>query len=186
MLSTKCGKIIKMDNEEKTISSEVVFDGKVIHVRKDKVLCPNGKESFREIVDHHGGVGVLAFLDGKIPLVRQFRYASKETLYEMPAGKLEKGEDPSEGGKRELEEEVGYQAGTFEYLGRMYPTCGYTNEIIYLYKAENLRKTHTNLDEDEFVEVNWFTLDEIKKMVMEGKIVDAKTICALYLLENKN
>ena len=173
-----------MDNEEKTISSEVVFDGKVIHVRKDKVLCPNGKESFREIVDHHGGVGVLAFHEGKIALVKQFRYAYKEELYEMPAGKLEKGEDPSEGGRRELEEEVGYVADKYEYLGKMYPSCGYTNEIIYLYKAENLRKTHTHLDEDEFVEVYWFTLDEIKKMVKSGQIVDAKTICALYLLDS--
>lgn len=173
-----------MDNEEKTISSEVVFDVKVIHVRKDKVLCPNGKESFREIVDHHGGVGVLAFHEGKIALVKQFRYAYKEELYEMPAGKLEKGEDPSEGGRRELEEEVGYVADKYEYLGKMYPSCGYTNEIIYLYKAENLRKTHTHLDEDEFVEVYWFTLDEIKKMVKSGQIVDAKTICALYLLDS--
>ncbi len=173
-----------MNNEEKTISSEVVFDGKVIHVRKDKVLCPNGKESFREIVDHHGGVGVLAFHEGKIVLVKQFRYAYKEELYEMPAGKLEKGEDPSEGGRRELEEEVGYVADKYEYLGKMYPSCGYTNEIIYLYKAENLRKTHTHLDEDEFVEVYWFTLEEIKKMVKSGQIVDAKTICALYLLDS--
>ena len=175
-----------MNNEEKTLESEVVFDGKVIHVRKDKVFCPNGKESFREIVDHHGGVGVLAFLDDKIALVKQFRYAYKEELYEMPAGKLEKGEDPAEGGRRELEEEVGYISDKFEYLGRMYPSCGYTNEIIYLFKAENLRKTHTNLDEDEFLSVEWFSLEEIKKMVVSGQIVDAKTICALYLLDNKN
>ena len=175
-----------MNNEEKTLESEVVFDGKVIHVRKDTVLCPNGKESFREIVDHHGGVGVLAFLEGKIALVKQFRYAYKEVLYEMPAGKLEKGEDPAEGGRRELEEEVGYVADKYEYLGKMYPSCGYTNEIIYLFKAENLRKTHTHLDEDEFLSVEWFSLDEIKKMVVSGQIVDAKTICALYLLDNKN
>ena len=175
-----------MNNEEKTLESQVVFDGKVIHVRKDKVLCPNGKESFREIVDHHGGVGVLAFLEGKIALVKQFRYAYKEELYEMPAGKLEKGEDPAEGGRRELEEEVGYVADKYEYLGKMYPSCGYTNEIIYLYKAENLRKTHTHLDDDEFLSVEWFSLEEIKKMVVSGQIVDAKTICALYLLENKN
>ena len=174
-----------MNNEEKTISSDVIYDGKVIHVRKDKVLCPNGNESFREIVDHHGGVGVLAMHKGKIALVKQFRYAYKETLYEMPAGKLEKDEDPLEGGKRELEEEVGYHADNLIYLGRMYPSCGYTNEIIYLYKAENMRKTHTNLDEDEFLDVEWFSLEEIKKMVNEGKIVDAKTICALYFLENK-
>ena len=175
-----------MNNEEKTLESEVVFDGKVIHVRKDKVLCPNGKESFREIVDHHGGVGVLAFLEGKIALVKQFRYAYKEELYEMPAGKLEKGEDPAEGGRRELEEEVGYISEKFEYLGRMYPSCGYTNEIIYLFKAENLHKTHTHLDDDEFLSVEWFSLEEIKKMVVDGKIVDAKTICALFFLENKN
>ena len=173
-----------MDKQEKTISSEVIYDGKVIHVRKDKVLCPNGKESYREIVDHHGGVGVLAFLEGKIALVKQYRYAYQEELYEMPAGKLEKDEDPSEGGKRELEEEVGYVADKFVYLGKMYPSCGYTNEIIYLYKAENLRKTHTHLDEDEFVEVFWFSLEEIKKMVKSGQIVDAKTICALYLLDS--
>ena len=173
-----------MDNIEKKLDSELIYDGKVIHVRRDKVLCPNGKESYREIVDHHGGVGVLAFLEGKIALVKQYRYAYEEQLYEMPAGKLEKGEDPAEGGRRELEEEVGYVAEKYEYLGKMYPSCGYTNEIIYLYKAENLRKTHTHLDEDEFVEVYWFTIDEIKKMVKEGAIVDAKTICALYLLDS--
>lgn len=173
-----------MDNIEKKLDSELIYDGKVIHVRKDKVLCPNGKESYREIVDHHGGVGVLAFLDGKIALVKQYRYAYQEELYEMPAGKLEKDEDPLEGGRRELEEEVGYKTDNMVYLGRMYPSCGYTNEIIYLYKAENLRKTHTHLDEDEFVEVYWFSLEEIKKMVKSGQIVDAKTICALYLLDS--
>ena len=173
-----------MDNEEKTVSSEIIYDGKVVHLRKDKVLCPNGKESYREIVDHNGGVGIVAFLEDKIALVKQFRYAYKSTLYEIPAGKLEKGEEPLNAGIRELEEEVGYKTNNFNYLGKMYPSCGYTNEIIYLYKAENLHKTAMKLDEDEFLEVEWFTLEEIKKMVKEGLIVDAKTICALYLLDS--
>ena len=167
MLITNCVKIKKMDNKEKTINSEVIYDGKVIRVRKDKVLCPNGLESYREIVDHHGGVGILAFLDSKVALVKQYRYAYDEVLYEM------------------LEEEIGYKAESLTYLGKMYPSCGYTNEIINLYKADKLVKSHRHLDDDEFLDVYWFSLKEIKKMVTEGVIKDAKTICALYLLDNK-
>ena len=185
MLITNCVKIKKMDNKEKTINSEVIYDGKVIRVRKDKVLCPNGLESYREIVDHHGGVGILAFLDSKVALVKQYRYAYDEVLYEMPAGKLEKGEQPYDAGMRELEEEIGYKAESLTYLGKMYPSCGYTNEIINLYKADKLVKSHRHLDDDEFLDVYWFSLKEIKKMVTEGVIKDAKTICALYLLDNK-
>lgn len=173
-----------MDKIEKQIESEVVFDGKVIHVRKDKVLCPNGNYSYREIIDHRGGVGVLAFVENKIILVKQFRYSYNEEIYEIPAGKIEINEDPYNTGLRELEEETGYHVDKLTHLGDIYPSCGYTNEIIHLYLAKNLTKTHTHFDEDEELETFLFDYEEVLKMIKEGKIKDAKTICALQYYQN--
>ncbi|MCR5232201.1 MAG: NUDIX hydrolase [Acholeplasmatales bacterium] len=166
--------------EEKKIDGKVIYDGKIIKVFKDRVLCPNGNESFREIVHHNGGAGVLLINDKEeILLVKQFRYAYKEELYEIPAGKLELNEDPYYAALRELEEETGNQANELEYLGKIYPTCGYSDEVIYLYLARNTKVTKTNFDEDEFIESNFYPLDVVKKMIKDGKIKDAKTICAL-------
>ena len=173
-----------MDKKEVQVESEVIYDGKVIHVRKDKVLCPNGNYSYREIVDHHGGVGILAFVDNKVILIKQFRYAYNEEVYEIPAGKIEVNEAPEITGKRELEEETGYHVDKLVHLGNIYPSCGYTNEVIYLYLAKDLKKKETHFDDDENIDTFLVDYEEVLKMVKEGKIKDAKTICALQYYQN--
>lgn len=173
-----------MDKKEIQLESEVIFDGHVIHVRKDKVLCPNGQESYREIVDHRGGVAVLALIDNKVVMVKQFRYAYGEELYEIPAGKIEPNEDPYITGKREIEEETGYHVEELIHLGNIYPSCGYTNEIIHLYFAKNLVKKETHFDEDENIDTFLIEYDEVLRMIKDGTIKDAKTICAIQYYQN--
>ena len=177
-----------MDMREKKISGEVIFDGKVVKLEKDKVLCPNGNESIREIVRHPGGAAILAITDNnEVILERQFRYSYDEVIYEIPAGKLEKGEDPYFAALREFEEETGNKTDRLESLGECYPTCGYSSEIIYLYLANNFCKTHTHFDDDEIIELECIPLDEVIKMIEDGRIKDAKTIVAIsrYLIRNK-
>ena len=169
-----------MKKEEKTIKSNVIYDGKILRLNCDDVLCSNGVVAKREIVHHHGGVCVLAFVEDKIAMVKQFRYAYGEELFELPAGKLEPNEDSCVAGLRELEEEVGLKAESLSDLGAMYPSCGYTNEIIYLYKANNVTKTPRHLDVDEDIDVYCFSLDEVVKMIMNNEIKDAKTICLMF------
>ena len=168
-----------MKKEEKTIKENVIYNGKILRLNRDDVSLPNGGTSIREIVHHHGGVCILAFVDGKVPMVKQFRYAFKKEMLELPAGKLEQGEDPYSAGIRELEEETGYKAESLTDLGYMYPSCGYTNEIIYLFKANNLTKTKMHLDIDENIEVCYFSMDEIIDMINHNEINDAKTICLI-------
>ncbi len=171
---------------EKRLSGETIFEGHVVKLVKDKVLCPNGNESFREIVRHNGGAAVLCINENEeILLVKQFRYAYDEVMYEIPAGKLEKNEDPLLAAKRELEEETGNKAESLDFLGAIYPTCGYSSEIIYLYLARNCKKSHTHFDEDEVIESKFYKLDDVKNMILNGEIKDAKTICALsyYLMK---
>ncbi len=178
-----------MEFTEKKIDGEVIYDGKVLKLIKDKVLCPGDVVSYREIILHHGGAAILAINeDKKIFLVKQFRYAYNELLYEIPAGKLEKDEDPYDAAMRELEEETGNRADNLEYLGVIYPSCGYTSEKIHLYLATKFVKTHTNFDKDENIETYLFSLDEVKKMILNGEIKDAKTICAInyYMLKYEN
>ena len=175
-----------MKKEEKTIKSNVVYDGKILRLNCDEVSLPNGGTSIREIIHHHGGVCILAFYNGKVPMVRQYRYSYQKEMYELPAGKLEKGEDSYQAGLRELEEETGLTAESLESYGFMYPSCGYTNEIIYLYKANNITKTQMHLDDDENIDVHYFSLDEIVEMIMKNEINDAKTIClVLKYLQNR-
>ena len=168
-----------MDKKEKTLSSTTIYKGKILSLRKDEVLCPNGNKSYREIVDHHGGAGILAFIDNKVILIKQYRYAYDEILYEIPAGKLEKDEDPLNAAQRELLEETGYYSSNIKHLGDIYPTCGYSNEIIHIYLAKDLKKQERHLDDDEFIDVYYFDIEEVKSLIKEGKIKDAKTICAI-------
>lgn len=168
-----------MKKEEKTIKQNLVFDGKVLHVFNDEIEACNGIKTTREIIHHNGGVCVLAVVDNKIPLVKQFRYAYKKEIYELPAGKLEKNENPYDAGIRELEEEVGLKAESLTDCGYMYPSPGYTDEIIHLYIANNVTKTHTHFDEDENIEVNYFSLEKIMEMIANNEINDAKTICLI-------
>lgn len=171
--------MLKKNNVEETVSETVIYDGKIIKVNRDEVRCPNGRIAKREIVHHRGGVCILCEVDEKIALVSQFRYAYKKDILELPAGKLEIGENPYDAGMREIEEEIGYKAESLIDMGQMYPTCGYSDEIIYLYAAKNPCKTHTNFDEDEFLELKWYTKEELKSMVLNGEIKDAKTIVIL-------
>ena len=169
-----------MDLTEKTLSSEKIFDGKILHIRRDAIRLPNGQEALREVVDHPGGVCVVA-LDGqnRVLLVRQFRYPYMKILREIPAGKLEYGEDPREAAIRELREETGAVAGRFQSLGELYPSPGYCGEIIHMYLAQDLSFGETDLDEDEFLTLERVPFDELVKEVLDGGIRDAKTMAAV-------
>ncbi len=166
--------------KEKKISGEVIYEGKIITVIRDKVLCPNGSESYREVVQNTGGAAILVVRDNKVLLERQFRYPFDTVLYEIPAGKLEENEDALEAAKRELEEETGLIANTMVSLGEMYPTVGFCNEVIKLYLTTDVKDGNLNLDPDEVIDVEFVELDKVNEMIMNNEIVDAKTICALY------
>lgn len=172
-----------MDLNEKTLSGEVVYDGKIITVHKDRVELVSGKTSFREVVEHSGGVVILAICkkDGveKVLMVKQFRYPLKEALLELPAGKLEKNENPFEAAKRELKEETGYIAKNWQDLGYVFTSPGYSDEKLYLYKAANLEFVGECPDDGEILIEYEYTIDEIKNMIKNNEITDAKTICAV-------
>ncbi|MEG1256360.1 NUDIX hydrolase [Clostridium sp.] len=169
-----------MELLEKTISEEYKFKGTMINLKVQKVELPNGRFSSREIVEHPGGVAIVAYLDEEtLILVEQYRKPVDRILLEIPAGKLERGEDSRICGIRELEEETGYKAETFEYLGKIVTTPGFSNEYIYFYKATNLYKGEFNMDEDEFINIKTYKINEIKEMIKNGEIVDGKTIAAL-------
>ena len=166
---------------EKKMDSQTIFQGKIITVYKDKVKCPNEKIATREIVRHHVGVGILATVDDKIILVKQFRYAYNQDTIEIPAGKLEYNEDSNLAGARELEEETGYSAKKLVPITQIYPTPGYCDEIIHLYEAKDVYKVENPLagDEDEFINVLFIPIDEAYQMVIDQKIKDSKTIIAI-------
>ena len=169
-----------MEMMENKISGETVFDGKIMHVRRDIVELSDGSEAFREVVDHSGGVCVLALDDeGRVLTVRQFRYPFERVLQEIPAGKLERGEDPDEAAARELREETGAVAGRMERLGEIYPTPAYCGEIIRMYLARDLVFGENDLDEGEFLDVERVPFDELVEKVLAGEIRDAKTVAAV-------
>ena len=168
-----------MDFEEKTINKNYLFKGKILNLRRDDVLLPNGKTASREMVEHSGGSAILCEKDNKILLVKQFRYPYKQELYELPAGKLNPGEDPAVTAIRELEEEGGVKAERVVKMFDVYPTPAYTNEIIRIYRAEGITDTAIHLDEDEFLTGEWIEKDKLKSMINNGEIKDAKTLIAL-------
>lgn len=162
-------------NEEK-ISSQKIYQGRILSLTNDTVRLENGNEAQREVVHHSGGVCVVPIDDDdNVYLVRQFRYPHGKVLLEIPAGKLEEGEDHRECGLRELAEEIGAKPESFEYLGEIFPTTAYLTEIIHLYCAKGLRFTGQKLDEDEFLDVVKMSASEARRMVMAGEIPDAKT-----------
>ena len=175
---------------EKTLSSETLFEGRVITLTKDTALLENGKTATREVVHHHGGACILPyFADGTICMVRQFRYPHHCVTLEVPAGKLEQGEEPLTCGIRELWEETGTRAESMEYLGSLFPTPAYDTEVIHMYLAKGLQVGGSQkLDPDEFVDVERIDLREAVNMVLRNEIQDAKTQIALmktYLLEQQ-
>lgn len=169
-----------MELYEKKLCSRQIFDGKVVKLYVDTVELPNGKEAIREIVRHPGAVCVVPVTDdNQVVMVRQFRYPFNEVLLEIPAGKLEKGEDPLDAVKRELEEESGAVAGNIQHIGELYTTVAIFDEKIQIYLATDLTFKDSHPDEDEFVEVTKIPLDTLVNMVMNGEIKDAKTQIAI-------
>ena len=176
-----------MQLEEKTVRKNYIYRGKIINVRCDDAELPNGRPCRREIVEHPGGACVLCVKDGKVALVKQFRYAYGEAIYEIPAGKLNEGEDPMLAAERELGEETGMIADELVLRFVLYPTPGYTNEKIFIYEALGVREGKQHLDEGEFLNVEFVPIEVALEMVENGAICDAKTIVALqrYALEHK-
>lgn len=165
---------------ETTLDSTVLYDGKIIRVEKDRVLLEDGTEAIREVVRHPGGVCVLAVTDAEeILVVRQFRYPYKEVTMELPAGKLEYGENPEECGRRELLEECGCTPEHFTYLGKLYPTTAYNTEVIRIYLAEGLHFGDQSLDAEEFLDVERIPFAEALSMVLNDEIPDSKTQIAI-------
>ena len=176
-----------MKLEEKTLSSQIVYDGKIMTVRRDEVEVADGHKSFREVVEHSGGVTIVAIKGDSILFVKQFRYPIKQVMLELPAGKLEKGEDPNEACERELEEETGYRAKHWTSLGYIYTSIGFCDEKLYLYLAQDLEFVGEHPDDGEILENYEYKITEVEKMIADGRICDAKTICAIHraLLEIK-
>ena len=169
-----------MAHFEKTIESREIFQGKILNLQLDRVELEDGTISRREIVRHPGGAAILPLDgDGQVTLVRQYRYALGQELLEIPAGKLEYGEDPKAAAIRELEEECGLIAGQVTDLGCLYPSVGYDDEIIYLYLARDLHATEARPDEGEFVSLEKYPLERLVEMVLAGEIHDAKTVTAI-------
>lgn len=172
--------MIKLDLNEQTVDTSYVFEGRIIKVKKDKVLLPSGHTSTREVVEHNGGVCVLPIdNDGNVYFVKQFRYPYKQVVTEIPAGKREGDENPLDCGIRELKEEIGASADEVISLGFMYPSPGYCGEIIWMYLAKGLKFGAQKLDEDEFLNVEKIPLERAIEMVMNNEIHDAKTQIAL-------
>ena len=169
-----------MELWEKTLESRQIFEGRVLKVRLDQVELPNGATSGREIVDHPGGVAILALDENNNVLtVTQYRYAYGKTLLEIPAGKLEYGEEPYAAAMRELREETGATTDKLLPLGEIYPTPGYCNEIIRLYLARDLSWGEMDPDEDEFLSVERIPFSVMLERVLSGEITDAKTAIAV-------
>ncbi len=172
-----------MDTKEVTVFKNTIYRGKILNLRVDIAGLPNGKEAPREFVEHSGGVTVAALTDdAELIFVKQFRYPYMEEVLELPAGKLEKGENPLVAGKRELREEAGVVASQYINLGELYPSPGYTNEVIYLYGARGLTYVEQELDENEFLNVEYIPLEKAVEMVLNNEIKDAKTQTAVLKL----
>lgn len=180
-----------MNLKEKQIEKNYIYEGKIIKVRKDNAMLPNGQTAIREVVEHNGGVCVAPLTDNdELIFVKQFRYPYMEEILELPAGKRDSvNEDPEKCGIRELKEETGAVTDKLISLGELYPSPGYCGEIIWMYLAQNLTYGDCNPDEDEFLEVYKIPLNKAVEMVLSGEIKDAKTQAAVlkvkYLKDNE-
>ncbi|MCL1982189.1 MAG: NUDIX hydrolase [Clostridiales bacterium] len=168
--------------EEKTIKSERIYEGKILNLRKDTVKVVNGDTSYREIVEHDGGVTLAAITpSNRMVMVKQFRKAAGKAVLEAPAGKREKGEAPIETASRELREETGYTAADMVLLTKFYSSVGYSEEIIYLYLCTGLTPGETDFDDNEALDIMEYDLGELYKMAVDGEIEDSKTIIAVLM-----
>jgi ADP-ribose pyrophosphatase len=172
--------------EEKTISSDRIYEGKILNLRRDKIIDVRGKASYREIVEHGGGVAIAAVTEeNRMILVRQFRKAAEKAILEVPAGKIEKGEDPIMTAARELKEETGYTAAKLEHITSFYSSVGYSEEVIHLYYAKGLSPGETDFDDNEAIDIEEYDVARLKRMVLEGEIEDAKTVAAILIVAAK-
>lgn len=170
----------------KRISSERVYAGRLLKIDRDRVELPNGGTTDLEMVRHPGAAAVVPFVtDDEVLLVRQFRYAAQGFIYEVPAGTLNGGEAPEACAAREVQEEAGHRAGRFEHLASIYTTPGFTDEVIHLYIARDLTPVQQNLDHDEVLTVERMRFTEAIAMIRDGRLVDAKSICALLLAQDR-
>jgi ADP-ribose pyrophosphatase len=170
-----------MELNEKTLASELAFDGVLLKLYRDQVELSDGGTSIREVVHHPGGAAVVA-LDGagNVYLERQFRYPYRKVVVEIPAGKLEPGEEPARAIRRELKEEIGAEAARWDALGHVMPSVGYTDEMLYLFLARGLTFGERSLDQDEFLEPFKLPFAQALEMAADGRINDAKTVAALF------
>lgn len=165
---------------EEMVSSEEIYSGKIVHLYRDTVRLPNGRQAIREVMRHAGAAAVVPLTDdGNVILVRQYRYPFAQVMLEIPAGKLDAGEDPLQCARRELMEETGLEAREFVSLGVYYPSVAVMDEVIHLYLARNFTKGETNLDADEFLHVEQRPLKDVVEQVMRGEIPDGKTQTAI-------
>jgi ADP-ribose pyrophosphatase len=177
-----------MELKEKLVSTETIYEGKIFDVEQRLITLPDGRETIYDIVKNPNACAVVPMDgDGNVIMVRQFRQSAGKVMLEIPAGKLDEGEDIDACAVRELQEETGYIAGKIEKIVDMRVSPGFSTEIIYIYKAENLTLGETNFDEDEFIETEKIPLDTLYQMIIKGEIEDGKTICgvlAIYCEKN--
>ncbi len=166
---------------EKPLSREAVYSGKIVNVYRDEVLLPDGKKAVREVCQHPGAVAVLAVDEGDLLFVRQYRHAVAAELIEVPAGKLEPGENAEAAACRELREETGFRCGELIHMGVICPSPGILSEVIHLYFARGLTFVGERPDEDEFLSTVRIPRETFWEMMLHGEIVDAKTICAVNI-----
>jgi len=170
--------------KETQLSTEQIYKGTLLDVRRDEITLPNGKTSAREYIKHPGAACIIPVLpEGNIALIKQYRYPVQSEMIELPAGKLDPGEKPEACAKRELEEEIGYSAGKLTFICNIHPAIGFASEKMWIYLAEDLVKTVENTDHDEFLVLMPTHLDDAIKMVWDGKITDVKTIIGLLWAE---
>lgn len=173
-----------MTFEEKTLKSERIYEGAILNLRRDQVTVQNGT-SYREIVEHNGGA-VLAALtpEGKMVMVRQFRKPAERVMLEVPAGKIDPGEEALQTARRELKEETGYTAESVKFLMKFYPSVGFSEELLYLYLCTGLKPGETCFDENEAIDIEEMEVETLYQMVMAGEIEDAKTIIAILAVRS--